>query len=127
MPFLIYERDPFVRNDIYETLEAEFADQTIVIVESFEGLQDMAISLAAPTVAVLALSGETIEKALSQIEQVLTGVKCVKRIVSNLAVMDVTPDGFKLLERAPGVSVEEIQAATQGRLVIDGDVPEIKI
>ena len=77
MPFLIYEKDPFVRNDIYETLEAEFADQTIVIVETFDGLQDMAMTLAAPTVAVLAVSGEAVERALAQLEQVLTSIKCV--------------------------------------------------
>ena len=57
----------------------------------------------------------------------LTGVKCVKRIVTELAVMDVTPQGFKLLERAPGISVDQIKNATAGRLVIEGDIPEMKI
>jgi len=58
----------------------------------------------------------------------LTGVKCVRRIVSNLAVLDVMPEGgFLLIERAPGVTVEDIKAATQGKLVIDGDVPEMNI
>jgi 3-oxoacid CoA-transferase subunit B len=51
----------------------------------------------------------------------------VKRIVSDLAVMDVTPDGFKLLERAPGVSVEEIKSKTAGRLIVEGEIPEMKI
>jgi 3-oxoacid CoA-transferase subunit B len=55
----------------------------------------------------------------------LTGVKCVKKIVTNLAVLEVTNEGFKLLERAPGVSVEEIQDATQGELIIKGDIPEM--
>jgi len=57
----------------------------------------------------------------------LTGVNCVKRIVTNLAVMDVTERGFKLLERAPGVSVEEIKAATAGKLVVEGEIPEMNI
>jgi 3-oxoacid CoA-transferase subunit B len=55
----------------------------------------------------------------------LTGVKCVKKIVTNLAVLEVTNEGFKLLERAPGVSVEEIQDATQGELIVKGDIPEM--
>jgi 3-oxoacid CoA-transferase subunit B len=57
----------------------------------------------------------------------LTGVKCVKKIISDLAVMDVTPGGFRLLERAPGVSVEEIKAKTAGRLIIEQEVPEIRL
>jgi 3-oxoacid CoA-transferase subunit B len=56
----------------------------------------------------------------------LTGVKCVKKVVTDLAVLDVTPDGFLLLERAPGVSVEEIKAKTGGRLVVRGEVREMK-
>jgi 3-oxoacid CoA-transferase subunit B len=51
----------------------------------------------------------------------------VKKIVTNLAVLDVTPEGFKLIERAPGVSVEDIQAATEGKLIIDGDIPEMTL
>jgi 3-oxoacid CoA-transferase subunit B len=57
----------------------------------------------------------------------LTGVKCVKRIVTEIAVLDITPQGFKLLERAPGVSVEEIKAKTAGKLIVVGDVPEMRI
>jgi 3-oxoacid CoA-transferase subunit B len=57
----------------------------------------------------------------------LTGVRCVKKIVTELAVIDVTPRGFHLLERAPGVSVEHIIKSTEGRLIIDGDVPEMII
>jgi len=57
----------------------------------------------------------------------LTGVGCVKKIVTDLAVVDVTPDGFKLLERAPGVSVEEIKNATEGKLIVEGDIPEMDL
>ncbi|MEB0250148.1 CoA-transferase, partial [Mucilaginibacter sp. 5B2] len=56
----------------------------------------------------------------------LTGINCVKKIVTELAVLDVLPEGgFRLLERAPGVTVEEIIKATAGKLIIDGDVPEM--
>jgi len=55
----------------------------------------------------------------------LTGVACVKKIVTNLAVMEVTKEGFRLLERAPGVSVEEIKAATEGNLLVEGLIPEM--
>ena len=51
----------------------------------------------------------------------------MKRIVTELAVLDITPDGFRLLERAPGVSVDEIKNATKGRLVIEGEIPEMII
>jgi 3-oxoacid CoA-transferase subunit B len=57
----------------------------------------------------------------------LTGVNCVKKIVTNLAVLDVTENGFKLLERAPGVSVEEIKDATEGSLIIEGEIPVMKL
>jgi acyl CoA:acetate/3-ketoacid CoA transferase beta subunit len=55
----------------------------------------------------------------------LTGIGCVKKVVSDLAVLDVTPQGFKLLERAPGVTVEEIVSKTAGKLIVEGDVPEM--
>ncbi len=58
----------------------------------------------------------------------LTGVRCVKKIVTELAVLDVVPGkGFVLLERAPGVSVDEIRNATAGRLVVEGEIPEMSI
>jgi 3-oxoacid CoA-transferase subunit B len=57
----------------------------------------------------------------------LTGVACVKKIVTNMAVIEITPKGFKLLERAPGVSVEAIKNATEGHLITDGDIPEMEL
>jgi 3-oxoacid CoA-transferase B subunit len=65
-------------------------------------------------------------KLLKECTLPLTGIKCVKRIVSDLAVIDVTENGFKLIERAPGVSVEDIRNATQGRLIVEGNIPEMK-
>lgn len=66
-------------------------------------------------------------KLLKRCSLPLTGVGCVTKVVTNLAVLEVTKEGFKLLERAPGVSVDEIQKATEGTLIIDGDVPEMKL
>ena len=66
-------------------------------------------------------------KLLKRCTLPLTGVGCVTKIVTNLAVLEVTPEGFKLLERAPGVSIEEIQAATEGKLVVEGEIPEMQI
>jgi 3-oxoacid CoA-transferase subunit B len=57
----------------------------------------------------------------------LTGVNCVKKIVSDLAVIEVTDKGFKLLERAPGVSIEEIISKTGAPLIVDGDIPEMNV
>jgi len=57
----------------------------------------------------------------------LTGVSCVKKIVTDLALVEVSDEGFKLLERAPGVSVEEIQNATEGTLIVEGEIPEMSL
>lgn len=57
----------------------------------------------------------------------LTGVQCVKKVVTDLAVLDIVPEGFLLLERAPGVSVEEIRGKTAGRLIVPAEVPEMGI
>ena len=66
-------------------------------------------------------------KLLKKCTLPLTGVGCVKKVVTNLAVLEVTENGFKLLERAPGVSVEEIQNATEGTLIVEGEIPEMEI
>jgi len=66
-------------------------------------------------------------KLLQKCSLPLTGVGCVKKIVTNLAVIEVTPKGFKLLERAPGVSVAAIKEATEGQLIIEGDIPEMDL
>ena len=69
----------------------------------------------------------TESKLLKECSLPLTGVGCVKKIVTNLAVLEITPDGFLLLERAPGITVQEIKEATEGKLIIKGAVPEMKI
>ena len=66
-------------------------------------------------------------KLLKRCTLPLTGVACVKKIVTNLAVLEVSDKGFVLKERAPGVSIEDIQNATEGNLIIAGDIPEMKI
>lgn len=70
-------------------------------------------------------SGES--KLLKECTLPLTGVSCVKKIVTDLAVIDLTDDGFKLIERAPGVSVEKIVNATEGNLIVEGEIPEMSI
>ena len=64
-------------------------------------------------------------KILERCTLPLTGVGCVKKVVTELAVLEVTPKGFKLLERAPGVSVEQIIASTEATLIIEGEIPEM--
>jgi 3-oxoacid CoA-transferase subunit B len=66
-------------------------------------------------------------KILKKCSLPLTGVGCVKKVVTELAVLEITPKGFKLLERAPGVSVEHIIASTEADLIIEGDIPEMNI
>jgi 3-oxoacid CoA-transferase subunit B len=66
-------------------------------------------------------------KILKQCTLPITGVNCIKKVVTNLAVLEVTKNGFKLLERAPGVSVEEIKNATEAELIIEGNIPEMQL
>jgi len=66
-------------------------------------------------------------KILKRCSLPLTGVGCVKKIVTNLAVLEVTEDGFLLLERAPGVTVDDIKTATEGNLIIKGEVKEMNV
>lgn len=97
------------------------------MVKGMGGAMDLVASADNIIVAMSHTNRKGHSKLLKQCSLPLTGVKCVKKVVTNMAVMDITPDGFKLLERAPGVSVEEIQAATEGRLVVEGEIPEMKL
>jgi 3-oxoacid CoA-transferase subunit B len=95
------------------------------MVKGMGGAMDLVASADNIIVAMMHTNKAGESKLLKSCGLPLTGVKCVKKIVTNLAVLEVTNEGFKLLERAPGVSVEEIQDATQGELIIKGDIPEM--
>ncbi|MBK8952445.1 MAG: CoA transferase subunit B [Chitinophagaceae bacterium] len=95
------------------------------MVKGMGGAMDLVASARNIIVAMMHTNPKGESKLLAECTLPLTGVKCVKKIVSDIAVLDVTPGGFKLLERAPGVSVEEIVAKTAGRLIVEGEVPEM--
>jgi 3-oxoacid CoA-transferase subunit B len=97
------------------------------MVKGMGGAMDLVASARNIIVAMMHTNPKGESKLLPQCSLPLTGVGCVKKIVSDLAVLDVTPKGFKLLERAPGVSVEEIKSKTAGKLIIEGDIPEMRI
>ena len=95
------------------------------MVKGMGGAMDLVASAKNIIVAMMHTNPKGESKLLPNCTLPLTGVKCVKKIVSDIAVLDITPDGFKLVERAPGISVEEIKSKTLGRLIVEGGVPEI--
>ncbi|GLB53160.1 succinyl-CoA--3-ketoacid-CoA transferase [Neptunitalea chrysea] len=95
------------------------------MVKGMGGAMDLVASAENIIVAMMHTNRAGESKLLKNCTLPLTGVECVKKIVTNLAVLEVTNEGFLLLERAPGVTVEEIQKATEGNLIIKGDVPEM--
>lgn len=97
------------------------------MVKGMGGAMDLVASAENIIVAMMHTNHKGESKLLKRCSLPLTGVGCVKKIVTNLAVIDVTEKGFKLLERAPGVSVEEIKNATEGALLIEGNIPEMNI
>ena len=97
------------------------------MVKGMGGAMDLVASARNIIVAMMHTNPKGESKLLPACQLPLTGVKCVKRVVTDLAVLDITPQGFKLLERAPGVSVEEIRSKTAGKLVIQGEIPEMRI
>jgi 3-oxoacid CoA-transferase subunit B len=98
------------------------------MVKGMGGAMDLVASAQNIIVAMQHCSKEGASKLLKKCSLPITGLNCVKKIVSDLAVLDVLPTGgFRLLERAPGVSVEQIKNATEGKLIIEGEIPEMKL
>ncbi|MDQ3049981.1 MAG: CoA transferase subunit B [Bacteroidota bacterium] len=97
------------------------------MVKGMGGAMDLVASAKNIIVAMQHVNKAGESKLLPKCSLPLTGVRCVKRIVTELAVIDVTPQGFRLVERAPGISAEEIKNATAGRLIIEGEIPEMSI
>lgn len=98
------------------------------MVKGMGGAMDLVASAKNIIVAMQQVNKAGQSKLLPKCELPLTGVRCVKKIVTELGVYDVLPEGgFQLLERAPGVSVEEVRKATAGKLIVNGDVPEMKL
>ena len=96
------------------------------MVKGMGGAMDLVASAENIIVAMMHTNKEGESKVLRECTLPLTGVQCVKKIVSNLAVMEVTQNGLKLLERAPGVSVEKIVELTEAPLLIEGTIPEMQ-
>lgn len=97
------------------------------MVKGMGGAMDLVASAENIIVAMTHTNKKGDSKLLKRCSLPLTGVGCVKKIVTDLAVLEVTADGFKLLERAPGISVEAIKNATEGKLLVEGDIPEMDI
>jgi 3-oxoacid CoA-transferase subunit B len=96
------------------------------MVKGMGGAMDLVASAKNIIVAMMHTNPKGESKLLPACMLPLTGVRCVKKIVSDLGVLDITSDGFQLLERAPGVSVDEIKSKTGGKLITEGDIPEMK-
>ncbi|NQV51574.1 MAG: CoA transferase subunit B [Flavobacteriales bacterium] len=97
------------------------------MVKGMGGAMDLVASAKNIIVAMMHTNKAGESKLLRQCTLPLTGVRCVTRVVSNLAVLDITERGFKLIECAPGVSVDDVKNATEGRLIVDGAIPEMKL
>lgn len=95
------------------------------MVKGMGGAMDLVASAKNIIVAMMHTNPKGESKLLPHCTLPLTGVRCVKKVVTDLAVLDVTEAGFKLLERAPGVTVDEIKSKTEGKLIVEGEVAEI--
>ena len=97
------------------------------MVKGMGGAMDLVASARNIVVAMMHTNPKGESKLLPACQLPLTGIKCVKRVVTDLAVLDITSNGFKLIERAPGITVDEIKSKTAGKLTIEGEIPEMKI
>ena len=97
------------------------------MVKGMGGAMDLVASAKNIIVAMMHTNPKGESKLLPSCQLPLTGLRCVKKVVTDLAVLAITEKGFKLLERAAGVSVEEIKSKTAGKLIIEGDIPEMRI
>jgi len=97
------------------------------MVKGMGGAMDLVASAENIIVAMMHINKAGESKILKKCTLPLTGIGCVKKVVTELAVLEVTPNGFRLVERAPGVSVEEIIKATAAPLIVDGEIPEMAI
>ncbi|MEO6548930.1 MAG: CoA transferase subunit B [Ferruginibacter sp.] len=95
------------------------------MVKGMGGAMDLVASAKNIIVAMMHTNPKGESKLLANCFLPLTGVGCVKKVVTELAVLDITENGFRLIERAPGVTVEEIIAKTAGKLIVEGDIPEM--
>src|SRR6185437_10257890 len=93
------------------------------MVKGMGGAMDLVASAKNIIVAMMHTNPKGQSKLLTKCVLPLTGIKCVKKIVTDLAVIEVTDKGFRLLERAPGISVDEIKGKTEGKLIVDMDIP----
>lgn len=98
-----------------------------MMVKGMGGAMDLVASAENIIVAMMHTNKAGKSKLLKKCTLPLTGVNCVKKIVTNLAVLDVTPEGFRLVERAPGISTAEIIEATEGKLIVEGEIPEMAL
>ena len=96
------------------------------MVKGMGGAMDLVASAKNIIVAMMHTNPKGQSKLLPACSLPLTGIKCIKKIVTELAVLDVSNNSFKLLERAPGVSVEEIVSKTAGKLIVEGEIPEMQ-
>ena len=96
------------------------------MVKGMGGAMDLVASAENIIVAMMHTNKKGESKILKSCSLPLTGVNCVKKVVTNLAVLEIKNNAFYLIERAPGVSVEEIKASTEGNLIIEGEIPEMK-
>ena len=96
------------------------------MVKGMGGAMDLVASAKNIIVAMMHTNPKGESKLLPACGLPLTGVKCVKRIVTELAVLDITDKGFELIERAPGVTIEEIKSKTAGRLTVGENIPEMR-